>query len=828
MYPQQGPLSGGTLLTLFAATAVINSADLKCRFGLDAEVPGLVISPTRVQCTAPALNDSSASVGMRQMEVDLTLGGRRYSGNSVLFSYQAPIRIDSVSPSATSTDGGSVVTVRGSNFDPIRTVCRFGIQTVPAIFNSPGEVQCITPAVKQVGRQALAISVNSGHDWFEAPSPFTVYDKLSLDSMHPIFGQSVGGTPVALDLRRTAGLSMDDDDEAKLVCRFGTSPLGLEGGAIPAWANASWDSDGTGMLVCETPPYDEGIVLVEADDMGAPGASWTGRRYEFMGTPAVELVDPATAPASGGAEVTVWGFNFTNREGLSCAFGDVVVPATYYSEREIRCRAPRRVPGSVVLEVSMNGEDFTVSGHTFLFMADASVVGIEPDSGPIVGGTIVRVMGNFFVPGSGLVCRFGDVVVPVQQYISVNEVICISPPQRLHRSEAVFVEVSNNNGSFSNNLFSFTYHPTVMVLSINPTRAPAAQETQVYVRGFNFQDKKTLSCVVDDVVVPATYLGPDELFCLLPPHSPGDFAVEVSVNGQDFSVSDVTFTFNPPVTVSSLWPVMGSAAIAGTVVSVQGSGFIQGTDLVCRFGVIVVPATYVSNTTLLCASPPALPGLVYLEVSNNRMDFSSSGQQFLYIPDASIYAISPRRGPATGQNPVFVLGQNLVNTTALRCRFDSTVVRATFISPRLVVCMTPERFAGPSQYSKTVVVEVTNNGLDYTDSRIVFEFYDRCQPGYYCPGLAPLPCPNGTLCAGSNNFNFTLCSPGTFQPRTRQVECLLCPVGFYCPDFGLFKPVVCPAGYVCDTLGLRTPVTPCPPGHFCLPGALLDPIAGEG
>jgi Tyrosine-protein kinase ephrin type A/B receptor-like len=91
-------------------------------------------------------------------------------------------------------------------------------------------------------------------------------------------------------------------------------------------------------------------------------------------------------------------------------------------------------------------------------------------------------------------------------------------------------------------------------------------------------------------------------------------------------------------------------------------------------------------------------------------------------------------------------------------------------------------------------------------------------PGYYAPGLVPLPAPNGTFAAGPGAANFTLCSPGSFQPRSGAAACLPCPVGYMCPDAGLALPVICPAGAVCERTGLRGPSNPCPPGHYCRAG----------
>ena len=54
-----------------------------------------------------------------------------------------------------------------------------------------------------------------------------------------------------------------------------------------------------------------------------------------------------------------------------------------------------------------------------------------------------------------------------------------------------------------------------------------------------------------------------------------------------------------------------------------------------------------------------------------------------------------------------------------------------------------------------VTVQVTNNGLDVSESFVTLELYPRCEEGSYCPtDLQPLPCPAGAFCAGTTNANF--------------------------------------------------------------------------
>ncbi len=282
--------------------------------------------------------------------------------------------------------------------------------------------------------------------------------------------------------------------------------------------------------------------------------------------------------------------------------------------------------------------------------------------------------------------------------------------------------------------------------------------------------------------------------------------------------------------VTRILPVSGPS-YRGSVVTVHGSGFLNKETLTCRFDDTIVPATWWSPAHMSCRAPGGPPRLMLFEVSNNAKDFTSSGLTYWRQPDASVHKIVPDRGLATGQTLVFVRGSNFVNTTALRCKFESLEVRATYISSRLVTCIAPSHIGGVLNITGKVPVEVSNNARDYTSSSVMYEYIQDCPENYYCPYLDIVPCPNGTYCPGRSPIagslwsyaskseatrqNFTLCPPGTFQPKQAQSGCAPCPVGFMCPDFGLSAPRVCMAGFVCDSPGIIKPNTPCPKGHWC-------------
>ena len=67
-----------------------------------------------------------------------------------------------------------------------------------------------------------------------------------------------------------------------------------------------------------------------------------------------------------------------------------------------------------------------------------------------------------------------------------------------------------------------------------------------------------------------------------------------------------------------------------------------------------------------------------------------------------------RRSVEVGGTVVTVAGSNFVASALLRCKFNSTVVVATFVSASSCRCVTPAHDSGH------VYVDVSNNNQDYT------------------------------------------------------------------------------------------------------------------
>ena len=109
--------------------------------------------------------------------------------------------------------------------------------------------------------------------------------------------------------------------------------------------------------------------------------------------------------------------------------------------------------------------------------------------------------------------------------------------------------------------------------------------------------------------------------------------------------------------------------------------------------------------------------------------------EFVFVQDVSVKSLTPLRGSKAGGYPVFVFGNNFINTSSIGCLFNDMRSRGTFVSTSTVVCSAPSWAGRALLASNAVRVEVTVNGYDYSASGVMFQYYDTCEAGGFCLGM---------------------------------------------------------------------------------------------
>ena len=273
------------------------------------------------------------------------------------------------------------------------------------------------------------------------------------------------------------------------------------------------------------------------------------------------------------------------------------------------------------------------------------------------------------------------------------------------------------------NDFSYTV-VTPVVSSIDVVSGSTVGGTSVTITGTGFVSTSTvkfgeLSGTNVSVVSPTsiTVKSPATV-------TPGSVHVTVSNGVLTSSTSSADlfeFTTVAPV-VSSISPVSGST-VGGTVVTITGTGFIDGASV--KFGGLVgTSVSVVSPTSITVTSPATVtPGSVDVVV---RTSFGPSatdgnGDNFLYeAPKPVVSGLSATSGPVTGGTAVVITGTGFI--TGASVAFGNVVIPSTSVTVTDATHLSVTAPASVVVGTVDVTVATTGGTSLTTDSGNDFEY----------------------------------------------------------------------------------------------------------
>lgn len=370
----------------------------------------------------------------------LLFGCVAFTGESPLASSDAPgsggsavPTINGFSPNKGSTQGGTVVTINGANFQSGAQV-RFGSGSAAAVnYVSASQLRATTPAhaagtvaVEVINPDGQKASINGFT--FEAPA----VPAPSISSLSPTSGPTGGGTVVTIN-------GANFQSGAK-VSFGGTAATSV------SFVNSS-------QLRATTPARPAGTVPVEVLNPDGQKASINGFTFQQPPAPApsISSLSPTSGPTDGGTLVTINGANF--QSGAKVFFGSVAAASVnFVSSSQLRAMSPPHPAGSVPIQVT-NPDGQSGQLNTFTYVESRppapQISGITPTSGPTAGGTDVTISGANFQ--SGATVTF-DGTAAATNFISSSRLIARTP---LHAAGAVNLEVRNPDGQSARTTFNY-------------------------------------------------------------------------------------------------------------------------------------------------------------------------------------------------------------------------------------------------------------------------------------------------------------------------------------------------------------------------------------
>ena len=173
-------------------------------------------------------------------------------------------------------------------------------------------------------------------------------------------------------------------------------------------------------FMAPTPTSDAEMIFIEAGAVDSAGNQTSVPfPYRLARRPSLTGLDPGIGPASGGTTITVLGLDFVapvgGSEGTQLLFDGHPVPLLTIEPNRITATTPSHDSGVATVTVSTGGAG-SLQMKSFQFVDRPIVRAVAPASGPLSGGTWIKIVGNNFrnpqtritVGGSELLCRYFD------------------------------------------------------------------------------------------------------------------------------------------------------------------------------------------------------------------------------------------------------------------------------------------------------------------------------------------------------------------------------------------------------------------------------------
>lgn len=665
MVPDSGPSNGGTTVTLTGTGFV---AGVHVTVGTAPATSITVTSPTSMTfVTPPRTMDDNAGAS-----VDVSVVVRNADNVATTYSpftYTNSVKptLGSITPASGSANGGTTVTVSGSNFAPgvqlkigenkaIVTSVTASSITAQTTGNNGG---AITLPVTVTNPDGDVSSAFNGYAYSTASTP-------TVSLITPTSGGTNGGTSVTITGANFApGARVLFSDAASAST------------ANPNAASVVFSSSTSLTAISTTSSEGSVFVTVINPDGQRSTATPTTFTYVASSDPTVTAVSPATGSTLGGTMLTITGSNFhtgsnlkpvvTLGTGNTCTSpltpGIDSKDITVASATSIVVKTPASTVTSPAFGVCVKNPGSSPKGlaSAFTYVPPVRIDRANPATAGSIGGASIALEGSGFpTTGDKPMIKIGGVTVPAGDIgtIGTTSISLLQVPPHATGGVAIEVVFPNGFGATLTNGFTYTASLAPVLTSVSPSSSNAAGQgtnggTVVTVTGTNLQADPDFPPAVTVGGVPALVcVGLDKAGSLSNPvKAPGctaptgtsalkfvtpsrsssaaalNQAVRITNTDGLTVVSDATdnsddfdyTTGTPAPTFAGLSDDRGSAN-GGTEVVITGSGFAIGpTKPTITVGGTAVPATAITATnagSVTFFTPIHAAGLVDVVLTN--------------------------------------------------------------------------------------------------------------------------------------------------------------------------------------------------------------------
>jgi hypothetical protein len=369
----------------------------------------------------------------------------------------------------------------------------------------------------------------------------------------------------------------------------------------------------------------------------------------------------------------------------------------------IKCNSPiwplaGRTQEQVKVDVTTNGYDYT-GNFDFIFTDRMEVYRVSPLSGPNEGGTDVKLVGSGFRAQEDVALKWGVVNMEVMDKEKVSSLLGSKFGKENDYSSASETIIPVHQRSIDNQK---TYDALNM-------RSPKLDNWH------------------------KTHGGP--IYLEVGAREDGSSNQPSELGKYAYTTSFAEYYYYKQPVVKNIHP-HGGPIEGGTEIVVEGAYFQfmpeYGVVPHCQIGDKIVEAKFESTVRIICPAPPgdSVDKKYPIKIALNDEDFIDTGKFFHYYKNSQIIDIHPTSGPNTGGTTIRLKGEHfsdLSNPNEFLCKFEPLnkdvppkYISARYFNQTSILCASPGGFGNVD----VVKVDVSFNGIDYTNSNNQFRYYN--------------------------------------------------------------------------------------------------------
>jgi IPT/TIG domain. len=195
--------------------------------------------------------------------------------------------------------------------------------------------------------------------------------------------------------------------------------------------------------------------------------------------------------------------------------------------------------------------------------------------------------------------------------------------------------------TFSASSAFFSFHMPPEIKFISPKIGDCHGGTRILVQGVNFINSTLIMCQFGSHSnSTGIFISSTQIMCISPPQNfHHEIPLEISMNGVDYTNSNISFTYRNKVIIEQIWPLSSMALKNGNkIVLITHNPLNKRFSLYCIFNDAKVKAIYFDDNIIQCQSPGYIIGRtpIYIIVDGGAADhdglFISNSVYHTFLP----------------------------------------------------------------------------------------------------------------------------------------------------------------------------------------------------